>query len=62
MMGILMRRYVKTHREDGNVRMEAKAGVMLPHAMEYQNSPEAGKGRKEIFLRANRGSMALSAP
>ena len=29
MMGILMRRYVKTHREDGNLRMEAETGVML---------------------------------
>lgn len=60
MMGILMRRYVKTHREDGNLRMEVETGVMLSQAMEYQKSPEAGKGKEEIFFRAFRGSMAPS--
>ena len=62
MTGVLIRRYARTHREDGDARAEAETGILLPQATGYQKPPEAGKGKEESFLRAFKGSMALSTP
>lgn len=45
----------ETHREKV---IEAEIGVMLPHASECQESPEAGRGKEGPFPGGFRGSFA----
>lgn len=45
MRGVLLRGEDRdTRREDGRVKTETEAGVMLPHAEAHLGLPEAGRG------------------
>lgn len=46
MINVPTRRYVKTHGEDGSVKMEADIGVMLLQARKTKRHQKVEKARK----------------
>ena len=49
-------------KQEGNVTMEAEAGVMQLQAKEHQQPPEAGRGKKQLSPRASGESVTLLIP
>ena len=56
---MFLRRYVKIHREDGDIQMEAENSY-ASQTKEPQDPPEAVKGKEEVFPRRFRGSVAFA--
>lgn len=56
MSGVLIRRYVKMHREDSNVKMGAEVGVMLPQARKIRSPWTLGEARKKSSLEPSEGA------
>lgn len=50
-----LRRYVKTHRKDGNVKMEAEVRVMVPQARKTRRHQKLGETRKKSSLESSEG-------
>lgn len=56
MTDVLIIMYVKTHRENGNVKLEAEIGVTLPQAKETKSHQKLKKVRKKYFLEPSEGA------
>lgn len=66
-LGVLIRKrkFGHKHTEDGHIKKAAEIATMVPYIKEcqdYQQIPEARKGKEGFFRRDFRGNMAMLTP